>query len=38
MDPIIMIVGLLGSLLTLGFASVAWGTDSRECLPDAHRR
>jgi hypothetical protein len=38
MEPIVMFVGLFTALIALGLSAVTWGADSRDSLPDDHRR
>jgi hypothetical protein len=38
MEPIFVIVGLISALVMLDLAAVTWGADSRDGMPDDHRR
>ena len=38
MEPIIMFVGLITAFVLFDLAAVTWGVDSRDSLPDDHRR
>jgi hypothetical protein len=38
MEPIVVIVGLIAALAMLDLAALGRGVDSRDSLPDDHRR
>jgi nitrogen fixation-related uncharacterized protein len=38
MEAIIMMIALGAGLVSLGAAALLWGTDSRDPMPDDHRR
>ena len=38
MEVIAVIISIVGAFSLLGQAAISWGTDSRETLPDDHRR
>lgn len=38
MEPIAIIVGIIAALVMVDLAAVGHGADSRETLPDDHRR
>jgi nitrogen fixation-related uncharacterized protein len=38
MEAIIMMIVLIAGLASLGAAALLWGTDSRDPMPDDHRR
>ena len=38
MELIVVIVGLISALVLFDLAAISWGVDSRDSLPDAHRR
>lgn len=38
MEPIVIIVGLISAFVMFDLAAVTWGTDSRDGMPDDHRR
>ena len=38
MESLLIFTTLIAGLAALGAASLRWGVDSRECIPDDHRR
>lgn len=38
MEVFAVIISIVGAFALLGQAAMSWGTDSRETLPDDHRR
>ena len=38
MELIVIIVGLISAFVLFDLAAISWGVDSRDNLPDAHRR
>jgi uncharacterized membrane protein YdfJ with MMPL/SSD domain len=38
MEALVVILALITGLIALDLASLRWGADSREMLPDDHRR
>jgi hypothetical protein len=38
MEALVMVLVLIAGLIALDVASLRWGTDSRDPLPDDHRR
>jgi len=38
MDALVMFFIVVGGLLTLDLAATTWGVDSRDSMPDDHRR
>ena len=38
MESLLILTTVVGSLAALAVASLRWGVDSRECIPDDHRR
>ncbi len=38
MEGIIMMIVLITGLVSLGAAALLWGTDTRDPMPDDHRR
>jgi len=38
MESLLILTTLVASFAVLAAASLRWGADSRECLPDDHRR
>jgi nitrogen fixation-related uncharacterized protein len=38
MEAIIMMIVLIAALLSVGGAALLWGADSRDPMPDDHRR
>lgn len=38
MEPIVIIVGLIAAFVMVDIAAVGWGADSRDGMPDDHRR
>ena len=38
MEPIVILVGIISALVMLDLAAVTFGVDSRDSMPDDHRR
>ncbi len=38
MELLLIMSTLIASLAALGAAAMRWGVDSRDCIPDEHRR
>lgn len=38
MEALVMIIALVVGLVSLDLTSALWGTDSRDAMPDDHRR
>jgi len=38
MESLLILSTLVATLTALAAASLRWGVDSRECIPDDHRR
>lgn len=38
MEALVMVLALIVGLMALDLASFRWGTDSRDLIPDDHRR
>lgn len=38
MEVFAVIISIVGAVALFGHAAINWGTDSRETLPDDHRR
>jgi nitrogen fixation-related uncharacterized protein len=38
MEAIVVMIALIAGLVSLGAAALVWGADSRDPMPDDHRR
>jgi len=38
MEPLLVLIIVIGALIALDASALRWGVDSRDCLPDDHRR
>jgi len=38
MEPLLVLVIVIGALIALDASALHWGVDSRDSLPDDHRR